>query len=371
MKKTKFYSWKKGILPKGCRYCVQGEKLVLFITGLCPNKCFFCPISEQKCGKDVIYANEWKIASEKDLIQEARLTKAKGAGITGGDPLVKLDRTIKYIKLLKKKFGKSFHIHLYTPLNLVNETRLKKLHKAGLDEIRFHPMLDKPEEWKRIILAKKFNWDVGVEIPVVPGKKKQTVELIDYIKDKVDFLNLNELEISDTNANKLRQKGFKQKSKLSYAAKGSQELAKQLLKYLKNIKLNVHYCTAKTKDKAQLTRRIKRRAISVAKPFDFITPDGTLVRGAIYLENSAPGINYRKRMAKLNKTKALKQLNQLKNRLNIPKEMIDLDKTRIRLLTSIAIIDDITKEIKKLNFMPAIIEEYPTHDAMLVDVQFL
>ncbi|MBD3361253.1 radical SAM protein [Candidatus Woesearchaeota archaeon] len=373
IKKTSYFSYLVGKPAKGCQLCVKGCKTVIFITGLCSQnpRCFFCPISEQKAGKDLVYANEWKIASKKDLITEAKLTKAKGAGITGGDPLVKLDRTVKYIKLLKKTFGKSFHIHLYTPLNLVNKTRLEKLYKAGLDEIRFHPMLDKKNEWKRILLAKKFNWDVGVEIPVIPGKKKETIELIDYIKDKVDFLNLNELEISDTNANKLRQKGFKQKSKLSYAAKGSQELAKTLLKHLQKTKLKVHYCTAKTKDKVQLTRRIKRRALSVARPFDFITPDGTLVRGAIYLKQSVPGFDYKKRMMKLSKRKVLQKLDKLKNRLNVPEKMIELDKIRLRLLTSIAIIDDIKDELKQLNLVPVIIEEYPTHDAMLIDVQFL
>jgi len=369
--RTKFYSWKNGKLAKGCQYCVKGCKLVLFITGLCPNNCFYCPVSEQKSGKDVIYANEWKITSPKDIIEEAKLTKAKGAGVTGGDPLVKLGRTVKYIKLLKRKFGKQFHIHLYTPLNLVNENRLKKLYNAGLDEIRFHPMLDKPKEWPQILLAKKFDWDVGVEIPVIPGKKRETIELIDYIKDKVDFLNLNELEISDTNANKLRQKGFKQKTKLSYAVKGSQELAKTLLNHLKKTKLNIHYCTAQTKDKAQLSRRIKRRALSVARPFDFITPDGTLVRGAVYLRNSAPGMDYKKRIKKLNKKIAIKKLTQVKNRLHIPKKMIELDTTRIRLVASIAFIDDLAHKVKQLGFVPAIVEEYPTWDAMLVDVQLL
>ena len=78
-KKTSFYSCKIGKLPKGCAKCIKGEKLVLFVTGLCPNKCFFCPISEKKSGKDVVYANEWKIAKEKDILEEAKLTNAKGA----------------------------------------------------------------------------------------------------------------------------------------------------------------------------------------------------------------------------------------------------------------------------------------------------
>jgi pyruvate formate-lyase activating enzyme-like uncharacterized protein len=373
--KTNVYSWKKGKLPKGCAYCVKGEKLVLFVTGLCPNKCFFCPVSEKKCGKDVIYANEWKITSPKDILEEAKLTKAKGAGITGGDPLVKLDRTVKYIKLLKKNFGKNFHIHLYTPLNLVTETRLKKLHQAGLDEIRFHPMLDKPKEWKRIELANKFKWDVGVEIPIIPGKKAQTKKLIDFIKDKIDFLNLNELEISDTNVNKLVEKGFKPKNKLSYGVKGSEKLAKELLNYLKKTKLNIHYCTTTTKDKAQLARRIKRRALNIALKTDFITKEGTLVRGAIYLPELKPDFGYGLQVESINTKKYLNKLRRakakLQKELKIPLTLLKIDNQKPRILTSLAVVDELKNEIKKLKLVPAIVEEYPTWDSLEVDVQFL
>jgi len=375
MIRTSFYSWKKGKLPKGCAYCVKGQKLVLFITGLCPNKCFYCPVSEQKSGKDVIYANEWKITSPKDIIKEAELTDAKGAGITGGDPLVKLDRTIQYIRLLKKKFGRKFHIHLYTPLNLVTEAKLKRLHQAGLDEIRFHPMLDKPEEWKKIEFAKKFDWDVGVEIPVIPGKKKETIKLIDFIKDKVDFLNLNELEISDTNVNKLVERGFKPKNKISYGVKGSEKLAKELLNYLKKSKLSIHYCTTKTKDKAQLANRIKRRALNVALKTDFITKEGTLVRGVIYLPELKPGFGYGLQVESINTKKYVEKLRKIKTKLqkqlNIPSDLLHIDLRKPRILTSLALVDDLKDEIKTLRLVPAIVEEYPTWDALEIDVQFL
>ena len=373
--KTQFYSWKKGKLPKGCAYCVRGRKLVLFITGLCPNKCFYCPVSEQKSGKDVVYANEWKIASPRDVIKEAELTDAKGAGITGGDPLVKLDRTIQYIKLLKNKFGKKFHIHLYTPLNLVTEAKLRQLHKAGLDEIRFHPMLDKPDEWPRLLLAKNFKWDVGVEIPVIPGKKKETIKLINYVKDKVDFLNLNELEISDTNVSKLVEKGFKPKDRYSYGVKGSEMLAKDLLKCLAKAKLNVHYCTTTTKDKAQLARRIKRRALNVALKTDFITEEGMLVRGIIYLPELKPGFGYALQIESIDAKKYVEKLKkikaQLQKKLGIPSGLLHIDDVKPRILTSLAVVDGLKNEIKRMHLVPAIVEEYPTWDSLEVDVQFL
>ena len=84
---TKFFSHKIGTIPRGCQLCVRGEKLVMFVTGLCPRNCSYCPISDKKHQHDVTYANEWPTADINDIIEEARLTEAKGAGFTGGDPM--------------------------------------------------------------------------------------------------------------------------------------------------------------------------------------------------------------------------------------------------------------------------------------------
>jgi len=187
--KTKFYSKKIGNLAKGCRQCVKGQKLVYFVTGICPRRCYYCPISDKKYGKDVIYANERLVKNIHQVIEEAKLCDAKGAGFTGGDPLCNLFRTIFSIRQLKKIFGKSFHIHLYTSFDLIDNQNLGKLFRAGLDEIRFHADIEDDKLWDKILLAKEFKWDIGVEIPVIPGKLKETKKLIDYFYDKIDFLN--------------------------------------------------------------------------------------------------------------------------------------------------------------------------------------
>jgi len=296
---TPYYSWRTGDLAKGCRHCVKGEKLVLFITGLCSRRCDFCPVSDKKLYKDVTYANEMQTTNIKQIIQEAKLCSAEGAGITGGDPLIKIQNTCSAIRKLKKEFGKDFHIHLYAPLKLLNAKKLKKLHSAGLDEIRFHPDFEKPSEWNKLNLAKDYDWDVGVEIPVIPGKEKSILGLIYYIKDKVDFLNLNELELAD-NAAWREKKNIKCKDELSYAIKGSDELAKKLLETCANIGLRTHYCTCKLKDKVQLAKRIKRRAQNIKQKFDIVTNEGMIIRGAVYLPELKPGFSYHDKLNKLN-----------------------------------------------------------------------
>ncbi|MBM3309870.1 MAG: radical SAM protein, partial [Candidatus Altiarchaeales archaeon] len=254
IKKTPYHSMVLGSMPAGCKLCVKGAKLVLFDTGLCSRTCWYCPLSDRKKNKDVVIANEWWVEKDRDILEEARLCGSLGAGITGGDPMVKMDRTVKYIRLLKKTFGKKFHIHLYTSGVLASDKNLSKLHKAGLDEIRFHPL---KKDWGKIKNALKYNWSVGCEIPVIPGEERNTKKFIDYINSiGVGFLNLNELEFSETNLSQMARHGMQTVNDVSYAIKGSNQLALKLLEYCKdNTELNVHYCTLKLKDKVQLGNR--------------------------------------------------------------------------------------------------------------------
>ncbi|OIO63143.1 radical SAM protein [Candidatus Woesearchaeota archaeon CG10_big_fil_rev_8_21_14_0_10_47_5] len=377
VKKTAYYSWLIGSMPKGCELCVRGRKLVLFVTGLCPRNCYYCPLSDTKKNLDVTFANEWKTSSDEEIITEARLCSSRGAGITGGDPLVRLKRTLHYIKLLKSEFD-DFHIHLYTSLKLLTKARLRLLYNAGLDEIRVHPKLEDDGDWQRIRLLSEFKWDKGIEIPVIPGMEKETRQLIDYAEGKVGFINLNELEIADNNASKLLEQGFVPKDRSSYAVKGSHQMAMRLMRYLRGKSLNNHYCTARLKDRVQLASRIKLRARSVAQRFDRITPEGTLIRGVIYASNAKPGFSYHKNLTRLRpdeKKRILKDLKDLKTMLSreyrIRPELLVLDNDKPRLLTSPGLVEKLSARIKQDGFCPAIVEEYPTKDAMEVEVEFV
>jgi len=351
MEKTKHYSYKQGKLAKGCRECVKGSKLVLFITGICCRKCDYCPISDQKHDKDVIYADEWPIKNVKDAIKEAELISATGAGITGGDPLCRLDRVVKYITALKKKFGSKFHIHLYTSFNLVTLKVLSRLYDSGLDEIRFHADVDDSKLWGKIDLVNQFKWDVGIEIPIFPGKFVKSRKLVDYFSSKVDFINLNELEFADNEFSKMPS-SFKPKDSLSYGVKGSEELALKILKYCsKYPKLNVHYCTAKLKDKVQMANRIKRRAENVAKDYDLITDEGLLFRGAIY--------------------GSLVKIEKVLVGLKIPSKLYKFDKKRKRVLVDPDFLYAHKEELKRKNLKIALVEEYPTYDCLNVVTDFI
>jgi len=370
MEKTKYYSFRNKELCKGCQLCVQGRKLVLFVTGVCPRKCWYCSIGDNKWQKDIAYANERPITNDSEIIKEARLCEASGAGLTGGDPLTDIIKTIHYIQLLKKEFGASFHIHLYTSLNLLNQDTIKKLEDAGLDEIRIHPDLENAKDWKKIETL-KINIGKGVEIPLILKFEKETINLIEYFKDKINFFNLNELETADNSQSKVIEKGYRTKDELSYAIEGSEEMGKAILE--KYADLNMHLCTAKLKDAVQLAKRIKLRAKNVKKEYDTITEEGALIRGAIYTEK--PSFHYRDELKKKNKEEEIKKLkairNELATKLRSPKRNIDIDELKYRFLCSPNLIRKNITQIKKMGLIPAIVEEYPTYDAFEIEIEFL
>jgi len=375
--KTPYYSYRNKQLCQGCKQCVKGKKLVLFVTGMCSRNCFYCPLSERKYKKDVVCANEWEIKKPTDILQEAKMCGSTGAGITGGDPLLKLDRTIKFIRILKKKFGKKFHIHLYTSLLLVNEKNMKALYSAGLDEIRFHPDFvseNYKQHWNKIRFAKKYKWKVGIEIPIIPNYEKQTIELIDYFKKQVDFFNFNELEIAGVNIPKMKKRKYKSKDGMSYAVKGSQQLALKLMR--KYPKLRIHYCTAKLKDAVQLANRMKNRAKNAKTKFDKVTKEGMFIRGAVYLPDLKPGFSYHKilrdirqgKSRKFKEQKLLRDLAELKTAIKREFKIDTLiDKDKFRLITSTINAQKLAQELENV----AIVEEYPTKDALEIELQFL
>ena len=79
-------------LAKGCVLCYQGAKMVLFVTGRCHRSCWYCPLSEERKGKDMVFANEHPIEIPAQAVEMAERMSALGTGVTGGEPLLCLDR---------------------------------------------------------------------------------------------------------------------------------------------------------------------------------------------------------------------------------------------------------------------------------------
>jgi hypothetical protein len=374
---TPYFSKVIGRMPEGCRLCVKGAKLVLFVTGLCKSRCWYCPLSARKKGRDVVIADEWWVKSDRDILEEARLCNSLGAGITGGDPMLRMDRTERYIRLLKKNFGRDFHIHMYTSGALASIKNLERLHRAGLDEIRFHP---KKADWPAVKNALNFGWEVGCEIPAIPGMMGETKRLIGYLDGiGVGFLNINELEFSETNMREMLEHGMRTINDVSYAIRGSGSAALRLLDYCgRNTDLDVHYCTVRLKDKVQLGNRLKRRAKNAAREYDITTKEGLFIRGAVYLQDLYPSFCYNKKLESLNARqrngylgKLEREAARLRREYGLDRGLVEVDRQRLRILSGAWIIEEIASELKQRGLTPAVVEEYPTWDALCVDLRFL
>ena len=338
-----------GRLPKGCVLCEKGAKMVLLVTGRCDKRCFYCPLSQEKKGKDVFYANERRISRTGQAVEEAELIDALGTGMTGGDPLLEIDRTVEAIRALKKRFGKPHHIHLYT--TQADRRKIEKAAKAGLDEIRFHPPI---AEWtslakspyaKASAYAKKLGMKVGLEVPVIPGREKELVAVVKFADDAgLDFVNLNELEFSETNWRSLRTLGLDVRDDISAGVNGSEKLALDLLKLETDVPL--HYCSAAFKDGVQLRRRIMRRAKKVKRPHELLTKDGTLLKGIIETDDRSMTAAW------------------LMQKFCVPGNLVWSNPEKDRLEIAPWVLEEIVGEID----LPAyIIEEYPTADGLEVE----
>ncbi len=351
-------------LSPACKMCARGSKMVLLITGLCPSNCFYCPLSKEKLNTDRIFADEWELEDEEDtqkILKEGNFIDAEGAGITGGDPLIVWRRTKQYIELLKNYYGSKFHIHLYTS-GVKNYEYIDELSSAGLDEIRFHPnpvywnKMEKSNVKKSIKKAMKNSLDVAIEIPVIPNMKNEIIELIKWSeKNSLNWVNLNELEFSETNADALISKNYNVKNDISSAVKGSEKTAYEILDFFsrKESNIGIHYCSSSFKDGVQLRNRIKRRAKNIAKNFETVTEDGTILKGII---EPKAGINLKK------------IANNIIHTYNITENNIFIDEDKNRLELSINLVRKLAEKKNFTNIMDYyIIEEYPTADSLEVE----
>jgi hypothetical protein len=290
-----------------------------------------------------VYANERPAKSTQDVIGEAKLMDALGTGITGGDPSLRFRRTLHYIRLLKRKFGEKHHIHMYCGGELSRE-QLHKLKRAGLDEIRFHTWSVGPVE-----RALRAGLKAGVEIPAIPNEYTRIITFLREL-DQIGcaFVNLNELEFSDTNLSQLKARGFEIKSDESMAVKGSEETAVRVLKWAAaNTSLDIHYCPSALKDAVQLRNRLKRRAKNVARKHEAVTEEGLLVKGVIQnlpFDKLAP---VRRR---------------LMSKYGVPPTLVVIDPQKRRIELHWLVAKKLAKLEPELKF--ALIEEYPTYDRL-------
>jgi pyruvate formate-lyase activating enzyme-like uncharacterized protein len=308
----------------------------------------------------VVFADEMPVSDKNDILFEARAIVSKGAGISGGDPLCRMDRALEYIQMLKKEFGSEFHTHLYTSKTDISDDELGQLMNAGLDEIRFHPQTS---DWSGIERAIVRGFIVGIEIPALPDKEDDLIEVAKRAeKMGISFLNINELEASETNFDRLVSLGMKLTNMESASIEGSASTAMKVLEWSKdNLEsLSVHFCSARFKDTVQMRRRLERRLEQTIRDFEERDDtDPLLVLGIV-----RGGHGNQLTDAELESVR-----NGLVTQFDVPIDLLNLDDERMRIEIAPWILEEIAGEVRTSfshikNLEIGIVYEYPTWDRL-------
>ena len=356
---------------EGCIQCQMGSKLVLFITGHCHWMCDYCPLSENRREIDWMFANERRveIGDWDAVIEEAQAMNATGAGITGGDPVMARERVLEACKILKNEFGDNFHLHMYTSIPFKAEWA-QDFAEAGLDEIRFHFLDLESEKYTETIAAcVESGMLTGVEIPCEPDKENELMELLETMRDMpVQFLNLNELEITVGNHDNMELRGFNLSDEITAGAAGSGELASRMRDRVMAASIgaadpedstvrepypyHLKFCTATYKDSGQLRRRFIRRGEHTISPHEILTEDGTLLFGAVdcSLEDSEEWIE------------------EIHTETGLPRRFMLYDSENERIELPLSMAEELVGEI---DAPISLVEVHPTHERLEMTVVYL
>jgi hypothetical protein len=161
-------------------------------------------------------------------------------------------------------------------------------------------------------------------------------------------VNLDEMEFSEANWGRMHRQNYEMKDELAYGVKGADEVAAAILEIPWTVP--VHYCSSGYKDGWQLRTRIKRRAATIARAYDQVTEDGTLVKGVIEAEDLA----------------AVER--ELRETFEVPPDLVAAVPARRRVEVAAWILEEIAPLLRWPSF---VVEEYPTADALEVERQRL
>lgn len=126
-------------------------------------------------------------------------------------------------------------------------------------------------------------------------------------------------------------------------------------------------------------KQITRSRRKTHYTFDQFTEEGTIIRGCVYVADFVPSKNYHEKLTTMdlmtrkiliNKLIDLQQ--ELIDQFGIPQELLIVDEEQLRLLTAYWVAEKLSEECEgweEVKF--AVVEQYPSPDQTLLDVQFL
>lgn len=256
-----------GFISPACLDCRTGEySKTVFQTLRCNRDCYFCANMNQE--NYDLYQTAVNDAYA-ELISSEPPGGYKSIALTGGEPLMLADDTLKLLRKCRERYPEAY-LRLYTNGDYLTAELAAELSSAGLDEIRISIKLDDcgypQESVAKIEMATSYIKVVLVEMPVIPG----TLEQMKHLLLKLDSIGCKGINILEflypwVNNDQYKSNGFKVKNnpyKVLYAydysgglpVSGSREECLKLLEFAVSNELNmgVHYCSLENKLTAQI-----------------------------------------------------------------------------------------------------------------------
>lgn len=229
-------------ISPGCKLCGEGKWSCLFITNKCNASCFYCPVSQEQ---DAIPTSQGLDFSSADEYAEyVKDFGFKGVAFSGGEPLLFFDKTLEYLKTVRK-ICPDIYIWIYTNGILADKEKMSKLADAGLDEIRFDIGATNYNTDK-IKFASGLIPNITVEIPAIPEKTLMLQKLLKPLELLgVSNLNLHQLRLTNYNAPYLFQRNYTYINAERPIVLESEITALKILKYAKenSMDIGVNYCS--------------------------------------------------------------------------------------------------------------------------------
>lgn len=264
-----------GISP-GCRSCMAGEWSCLFINGACNGNCFFCPADQTKMGEPTTQTIQF--TDPQDYMDYVEKFRFKGVSMSGGEPLLSFEQTVRFITAVKDRFGEGIHLWIYTNGKLVDKAKLHVLKSAGVDEIRFN-IYGHHDYLEKISMASGLINDVTVEIPAIPEHFEELKKNIFALKQAgVQYLNLHQLRLTPHNFRHLANRGYTYLHGPKVTVLESELTALKIMKYNleSGINLPINYCSFPYKNRYQKAAERRRHAAFIMHRYEDLTEAGMI-----------------------------------------------------------------------------------------------
>ncbi|MEE4196749.1 MAG: radical SAM protein [Bacteroidales bacterium] len=271
-------------ISTGCNLCGEGYWSCLFINGICNASCFYCPTGQNE--ESVPTTNTIEFPMVEDYIDYIRKFGFKGVSISGGEPFLTFEKTLKYISAVRKAFGTAIYTWMYTNGILVSREKLLQLKAAGLNEIRFDlsAVGYKTDAVKKAVGIID---QVTVEIPAIPEDYEKLTALIKDLKSLgVNYLNLHQIRCTPHNYKKLVKRGYTFIHGPKIVVLESELTALRLIQYNSQQKINfpINYCSFIYKYRYQNRAARIRYAREICNSWEEITQTG-LIRSLVIKES--------------------------------------------------------------------------------------